>query len=102
MMGGGGFNSYYLMVLREERRNGQKNRDNVNDAKLKLLEVTGTVLAATPFCDFNGHIIMLPPPTSGSNATAVAYPLMYVMHLAAAKDARSLNVRTKCVTRSYT
>ena len=62
MMGGGGLNSYYLLVLREERRNGQKNRDNVNDAKLKLLEVTGTVLAATPFCDFNAHIIMLPPP----------------------------------------
>ena len=75
MTGGGSFsNAYHLLVLTEEIRDGQKNWDDVNDAKLKGLvrnldttnrrfiliakitsawlneqgtTVTGTVLAAT-------------------------------------------------------
>ena len=40
MEGGGGgalYKADHLMALMEERRNGQKNQDDVNDAKLKKL-----------------------------------------------------------------
>ena len=79
-MGGGAFsNSGHLLTLRIERRDGQKNQDDVNDANLKGLVrdldttdhclilhtkitsawmnvrgnmVTGTSLDAMEFCDF--------------------------------------------------
>ena len=89
MMGEGVFyNTNRLLELKEERRDRQKNRDDVNDAKIKELvadldrngrrlnlraknkgarmnlwgnKVTGTVLAATELCYLYVHIMMLPP-----------------------------------------
>ena len=82
------YNAYNLLVFREERRDGQKIRDEVNDAKLKEIvadldgnnrhiilrsketgnwmniwgtTVTGTLLAAKEFGNFYAHIMMLPP-----------------------------------------
>ena len=46
--------------------------------------------------------MMLPPLTFIENATTVPYLYMYVTVLAAAKEASSLHVTTKCVTNSYT
>ena len=102
VMGEGTFsNAIKFLVLREERRDGQKIWDNVNDAKLKGLvadldgtshcmivrsrntgawlnvrgtTVTGTVLLAMEFCEFYAHIMMLPTPNFRANVTAVAHP----------------------------
>ena len=95
------FNSDHLLALREERRVRNKNRDDVNDAKLKGLvrnlnvsnshfilcvkityawlnlrftTVTGKVLTATGFRDFYTHVVMLTPPTFRENAAAMENP----------------------------
>ena len=77
------------MMPREERNEGHKIQDDINDAKLKELVaeldtlghllilhakntgarlnicstmLTSKVLAATEFCDFYAYVMMLPPP----------------------------------------
>ena len=102
------------MYLREERRDGQKNGNDVNNTKLKGLVrnidstnrsiilrskntdawlniqdtmVTGTALAATEFRGFIPRLWCHKPPTFRENSMAVAHPLMYATHLSAAKEA---------------
>ena len=111
VMGEGVFsNGNHLLALREERRDGKKNWDDVNGTNHCLILraknigawlnvrgtiVTGTVLSATEFCGFCMHVMMLPPLTSRANATAVAHPLMYITYLSVAKEALSPNITTK-------
>ena len=68
------------------------------------ITVAGTVLPAMKFCNFfcTRHNVTNPSQTSILTALAVAHPLIYVMYLAAAKEAWSLHVTKKCVTKSYT
>ena len=95
MTGEGVFsNGDQLLALREERLDGKKNWYDVNGTKIKEIvtnlnrtdhclilraknigawmnvrgtTVTGTLLAATEFCGFCAHVMMLPPLTSGKN-----------------------------------
>ena len=45
---------------------------------------------------------MLHPPKFRANATSMAHPLIYVTHLASAKEYWSLNVTINSTTKSYT
>ena len=121
-------NPYHLLALREERNDGQKIMDGVNDAKLKDLvadlnttdwrlilhtkntdawlnvwgtTLTGTLLAAIEFWYFYVHVMMLPPLKLIENTTAATHHLLYVTDLSAAKEASSSHDKTKCVPNSY-
>ena len=111
-MGEGEFSTaYHMLDLREERRDIQQIWDDAklkglvddleaNDRRLILLTkntgswlivrgttVTGTLLAATDFCDFFVHVMMLTPLNFRKNATAMLHPSTYVTDLAAATEA---------------
>ena len=97
-------NCDHQLSLREERHDGKKNWYDVNGTKLKEIvtdlngtdyclilraknigawlnvrgtTVTGTLLAATGFCCFYVHVMMLPPLTYRANTAAVAHLTMY-------------------------
>ena len=97
-------------MLRKEKLDGQKKRDDINDVKLKGLvsgldatyrfhllraksicawmnvqcnTVTGTVLAEVHF----SYNFPPPPLTSTANVADVAHPSIYVTHLAAENEA---------------
>ena len=110
------YNANHLLDIREDRRYDQKIRDYTNEAKLKGIvrepealdlrlivrakttgswmtvrgtTVTGTVLAATYFCDFCARVMVLPPLTSKINATDALFTYPYVTDLSAATEALS-------------
>ena len=64
--------------------------------------VTGTVLAAMEFSDFLCARYDATPPKLQKNTMAALLPYPYVTDRAAALEVLSLQVKTKCVTISFT
>ena len=62
--------------------------------------VTGTVLAATEFCDLLCARYIVTSPTSRETETDAASPLMYITDLASENEAWSPHVTSKCVKKS--
>ena len=119
----------HLLTLREESSDGLKIRDDVNEAKLKVLvkylkaldlhpilrtknsgywmtirgnTATSTILVATGFRDFLSACYDGTPPNLQNNVMVALSTSMYATDLATEMLAFSLQVTTKCVMISCT